>query len=67
MFDGSRPSTMLVGELVADVEPPPLVAVTTTSTVSPIRPESSFSVGPVASEISVHDSPAALHASHWYA
>ena len=64
VFDGRIPLTRPVGELVTECDPATLVAVTTTSTVSPINPDTSFNVEPVAFEISVHDSPAALHDSH---
>ena len=61
LSEGSRPSITLVAALVSELEPATLVAVTTTFTVSPIRPETSFNVEAEAFEISVHFSPAALH------
>ena len=62
---GRMPAIVPLGELVAECDPATLVAVTTTLTVSPINPETSFSVEAEAFEISVHFSPAALHWSHW--
>ncbi len=61
---GTMPEITPVGELVAECDPATFVAVTTTFTVSPIRPVTRLSVDPVAFEISEHSLPAALQASH---
>ena len=57
MFDGRIPLIKPLGELVTECDPATLVAVTTTSTVSPINPDTSGSVEPVAFEISEHSLP----------
>ena len=64
LLEGSSPAITLVGALVSELDPATLVAVTTTFTVFPIRPETSCKVEPVALEISAHFSPAALHSNH---
>ena len=63
--DGSSPAITPVRALASELDPATLVAVTTTFTVSPIRPVTSCSVGLVAFESSVHFLPAALHSNHW--
>ena len=64
LLGSSAPMRPLAAD-VASVEPPALVAVTTTRTVEPTSVEMRPSVVPVAPEISLQASPLALHCSHW--
>ena len=66
MFFGRMPAIRLVTELVAEVEPAALVAVTTTASVFPISLGSSLSEEPVAPLRFSQAWPRALHSCHWY-
>jgi hypothetical protein len=62
---GSNALTRLVAAEVAEVEPAPLVAVTTTRSVAPTSAEMSERADPTAPEISLHDAPELLQSNHW--
>ena len=63
VLDGGGGVTGPTGELVAELEPPALVAVTTMSILSPTSLEASLYVELVAPAMSLHDPP--VQSCHW--
>ncbi len=64
VFFGSAPIALVAAD-VADVDPPPLVAVTITRTVSPTSVEMSPRTASVAPLMLLQASPLALQSCHW--
>jgi hypothetical protein len=62
---GSRALTKPVAGEVADTDPAAFDAVTTTLTVDPTAPDSSFNVEATASEMLLQLPPVELHDCHW--